>query len=201
MGGLDGGRAMSRWAKDSLAKHRTALSFGAVLALLGAGCLVPASSATADESQAKTYAGIQSDVSYTVYRPSTTLGLQRTDLTTVPCNGLDVMTSATFGVEGGSAGWINLQESQRGGCVDGTDGIAAYTTFPVKGGTATVKGECAEGSDCTSSTAAGVRRYAYTYVTIPASGDVAATFVAVYTARLTLKQIKRFVRGLVPAAG
>ncbi|MDD2858789.1 MAG: hypothetical protein PHU75_08960 [Candidatus Nanopelagicales bacterium] len=111
------------------------------------------------------------------------------------------MTNATYGVEGARGGWIELQESQRGGCVDGTDGIAKYTTFQVKGATATVKGECAEGSSCTTSSAAGVRRYAYTSVMIPATGDFARTFIAVATTGLDVPQIRRFISGLVPAVG
>jgi hypothetical protein len=156
--------------------------------------------ADAVEHHPKSYADIQSTVHYTVYRPSTTLSLARTSLTTQPCNGLDEMTSATYGVEGAAGGSITLQESQRGGCVDGTDGIAKYTTFKVRGATATVRGECTEGTSCTSSTAAGVRHYAYTSVRLPAAAGFSSTLVGVYTTGIDLPKIKRFISGLVPAA-
>jgi hypothetical protein len=77
-------------------------------------------------------------------------------------------------------------------------GPAAIST--VRGANATVLGDCAgTATTCRSATRAGVRRGAYATVTLPSGGDgLSSIFVEVYSAEFTLKQIKAFIRSLVP---
>jgi hypothetical protein len=64
-----------------------------------------------------------------------------------------------------------------------------------------VYGECAGGrATCDRSTPAGVKRQAYTTVTLPGSAvRPTQTYVEVYSQQVTLAQLREFIRGLVPA--
>lgn len=164
-------------------------------ALLAFSVAPPAAAAPAPPSPAA-YAAMQSRVDYTVYRPAITFNIPMTEFTTVPCSNGEDMTSSVYGVQLRPSRSITLQQSERDGCIDGTDGIARHSSFVVTGAKATIFGECDEGSDCTSSTAKGVRRYAYTTVTLPGQAGHATTHIGVYTTSLGVAQIKLFVRGL-----
>ena len=145
------------------------------------------------------YEKAQVGLTYTVYRPSVTGGLPRTSFALNGCApGRDEMINVDYGDQSRGR-WIGLTESQRG-CVDGPDGVGPAATFAVRGATATVLGDCpGERSTCASATRAGVKRGAYTTVTLPSGGDgLSPTLVEVYTAGFTLAQVKAVVRGLAP---
>ena len=76
-----------------------------------------------------------------------------------------------------------------------------YLQFKVKGATATIKGSCkGQESSCSKSNPARLRKGSgYTTVTLPAgSSALKSTFVEVYTAGMSVKDIKEFVSGLEP---
>ena len=146
------------------------------------------------------YESAQVGLTYTVYEPSRTLGLTRSDFELEDCApGRDEQINADYGREG-EGRWIQLNQSQEG-CQDGPDGVGPTATFSVRGATATVMGDCpGQASTCSKATRAGARRGAYTTVTLPSAGDgLSATYVEVYSARVPLWRIKAFIRGLVPA--
>ncbi len=168
----------------------TVLTAGALLAL------APAVQAAPDGPG--TYAQVQVGVDYTVYRPTATFGIPRTDFQTYDCGtGGDDLLSVQYGRQGHGR-WIQVLESQRG-CTDGPDGVGPASTFTVDGAKATIMGDCAgQMSTCASSTPAGVKRGAYVTVTLPGQQPWSSTYVEVYTAGLTTAQIRQFVRGLAP---
>lgn len=99
-----------------------------------------------------------------------------------------------------NSGWINLNESQTG-CEDGPDGVGPVAKFTVNGATATIMGSCkGQKSICSKSNPALLRKGSgYTTVTLPAgSSGLKPTFVEVYTAGMSVKDIKEFVSGLEP---
>jgi len=173
----------------------------ATLALLGSvlmGVAAAAPAAAAADGPGR-FAQAQVGLDYTVYRPTTTLGLKRSSFQLFICGTGDESISADYGSQTArTSRWIGLAESARP-CEDGPDGVATATTFRVRGATATVAGDCpGQMSTCTGSRTS-VRRGAYTTVTLPSGGDgLSSTFVEVYTQAITLKQLKAFVRGLVP---
>jgi hypothetical protein len=176
---------------------RRSLTFTAfsVLALLATG-VAPSSAADGPGK----YESAQVGLTYTVYKPTDTLGIKRTGFQLNGCGvGVDEQINAYYGRQG-KGSWIGLNESQKG-CEDGPDGVGPAATFTVRGAKAKVRGDCpGMASTCRSATRAGVRRGAYTTVTLPSGGDgLSPTYVEVYSANVTLKQLKAFVRGLMPA--
>lgn len=164
---------------------------------------VPAVAAD-DPPSRQRYERVQNSVDYTVYAPSTSFGLPRTDFQKFGCGtGRDDAISASYGSQAKLTDqWIGLSESPgTTGCTDGPDGVGLVTTFRANGVKVTVYGACAKGAaTCRSSTPALAGRQAYTVATLPGSADrPTTTFVEVYTQALTLAQIKEFVRGLAPA--
>lgn len=142
---------------------------------------------------------MQVGVDYTVYRPTVTFGIARTDFQGYDCStGGDEQLSVQYGRQG-KGRWIQMLESAKG-CGDGPDGVGPASTFMVDGVKATVMGDCpGQASTCTSATNAGVKRGAYVTVTMPGKSPWSSTFVEIYTAGLTTGQIRQFARGLEPA--
>jgi hypothetical protein len=141
-------------------------------------------------------------LTYTVYAPTTTIDLKSSSFQLIDCGGgKDEQLIASFGSQMSNSGWINLNESQNG-CLDGPDGVGLVTKFKVKGATATIMGSCkGQVSSCSRSTPTLLRQGSgYTTVTLPAgSSALESTFVEVYTAGMSVKDIKEFVRGLEPS--
>ena len=146
------------------------------------------------------YQSAQVGLTYTVYKPSDTVGLKRTSFELNGCwpDG-DDQINAEYGRQGKGA-WIGINESPQP-CQDGPDEVGPAGSFTVRGTTARVAGQCPGSTPtCKSATRAGVRRNAYTTVTLPSGGaGLAPTYVEVYSQGLSYAQIKEFVRGLVPA--
>lgn len=169
-----------------------------VLAAALAGVVLAAPPSTAAEGPNR-FERAQVGLTYTVYQPKQTAGLPRTSFALDYCApGRDELLTVAYGSQ--SAGrWINVLQSQRG-CVDGPDSVGPAATFTVRGATATVLGDCAgEAPTCDSATRAGVRRGAYTTVTLPSGGPgLGSTYVEVYTEGLSLAEIRTFVRSLTP---
>ncbi len=147
-----------------------------------------------------TYEGAQVGLTYTVYEPSNTLGMPQSSFQLNGCApGKDEQINSSYGRQG-KARSIAMTQSQTG-CEDGPDGVGKAATFTVDGATATVMGDCqGSTSTCAKATKAGVRRSAYTTVTLPSGGSgLGSTFVEVYSEGLSIAQIRTFVRGLKPA--
>lgn len=162
-------------------------------------CLLPTSAANAADGPTR-WEKAQLGLTYTVCRPSGTLGLPRTSFQLVACgSGRDSMVSSAYGRQGAGRS-LTIQESQKG-CLDGPDGVGPAGAFTVRGARATVLGSCAtETATCPSAMSAGVRRSAYITVTLPSGGNgLGTTFVEVYSQGLSLAQITTVVRSLVPA--
>lgn len=161
---------------------------------------VTASAVPAGDVADGPYERVQATVSWTVYAPTVTYGLPRSGFQRIPCPGTEAGISVDYGSQATrSSRWIGLNEYDGRPCLDGPDGVTRYTTFWVRGAKAVVNGDCAnDRPTCASTTAALVEQGAYTTVTLPGSRGRSATFVEVYTQNLTLADIKRFVRGLVP---
>ncbi|MCX6433325.1 MAG: hypothetical protein NTX29_11220 [Actinobacteria bacterium] len=180
--------------------------FGVAALIVGCGALATGSSAHAADGSPDLgrYQRVQPRVDYTVYGPTTSFGLPRTSFQVNSCGGgrSDFIT-ADYGKQAtATSPWLSLQESPGSdGCVDGPDGVGPAATFTVNGARAHVLGSCAGGkSTCAHSTAALVKKQAYTIVTLPGSADrPTKTHVEVYSQAMTLAQIKAFIRGLVPA--
>ena len=170
------------------------LSAAAVVAV---GAAAPSIAANGPDK----YEGAQVGLTYTVYAPSFTAGLKQTGFELNGCMaGMDEQINANYGSQATSTSkWIGLNESQMA-CQDGPDGVGPAATFTVKGAKATVMGACAGGkSTCPKSDAAGVKKSAFTTVTLPAGGaGLSKTYVEIYSQGVTLAQIKAFVRGLKP---
>ena len=178
---------------------RRACSTLALLVVASVLSLLPLAPADAADGPGR-WEKAQVGLTYTVYRPSTTVGLARTGFQLMSCApGRDDMVIARYGRDTSKRS-ISIQESQRG-CVDGPDGVGPAGTFTVRGAKATVLGSCGPNrGTCPSSTPAGVRRSAYTTVTLPSGGaGLGSTFVELYTEGLSLAEITTVVRGLVPA--
>ncbi len=162
----------------------------------GAAALTLAVAAPA-HAASDTYEGAQVGLTYTVYAPSNTLGMPQSTFQLNACApGKDEQINSSYGRQG-KARSVSMVESQTG-CEDGPDGVGKAATFVVDGATATVMGDC-QGSTsyCAKATKAGVRRSAYTTVTLPSAGSgLSSTFVEVYSEGLSLAQIRTFVRGL-----
>ena len=175
------------------------------LSLLAATGLAAAALATSPIASAATnpakYEKAQVGLTYTVYAPTTTIDLTSSSFQLIDCGGgNDEQLVASFGSQMSNSGWINLNESQTG-CEDGPDGVGLVTKFKVKGATATIKGSCkGQVSSCSKSNPARLRKGSgYTTVTLPAgSSALESTFVEVYTAGMSVKDIKEFVSGLEP---
>lgn len=169
------------------------------LSTLLACASLPLAAGPAFASNSGTIAGMQVGVNYSVYAPTTTLGLSQTDFTTFPCPGQDEGFVADFGQQGRGRNF-SLQESAKP-CLDGPDGVGPVTTITVKGATATIMGQCAgsQGS-CSSATRAGLLKNGYTTVTLPSAPgtSLTSTTVALYTQGYTVKQIRRILAGLAP---
>lgn len=147
-----------------------------------------------------TYEGAQVGLTYTVYEPSNTLGMPQSSFGLNDCAASkDEQINSAYGRQG-KARSISMTQSQTG-CEDGPDGVGKAGAFSVNGATATVMGACSgTASTCTKATKAGVRRSAYTTVTLPSGGaGLGTTFVEVYSEGLSLAQIRTFVRGLKAA--
>ncbi|GDX32674.1 hypothetical protein LBMAG15_16090 [Actinomycetes bacterium] len=170
------------------------LAAGVAAAALGAG---PASAAV---NPAK-YEQAQVGLTYTVYKPTTSIDLKTSSFQLTDCGGgKDEQINASFGSQMSNKGWISLTESQTG-CEDGPDGVGPVTTFTIDGATATIMGSCKGGkSTCTKSNPAQLRKgQGYTTVTLPAgSSALKSTFVEVYTDGMSVKEIKAFFAGLKP---
>jgi hypothetical protein len=172
------------------------------IALLSVGVAVAAfvTPAGAVDNAAK-YDQAQVGLTYTVYVPTTSLGLKATSFQLVGCGkGKDEQINASYGSQMSNQGWISLSESNTS-CTDGPDGVGPVTTFTVRGATVTIMGSCRGGkSTCTKSTRALLRKgQGYTTVTLPAGdSSLKSTFVEVYTDGMSVKDIKKFVTGLKP---
>ncbi len=172
------------------------------IALLSVGVAVAAfvTPAGAVDNAAK-YDQAQVGLTYTVYVPTTSLGLKATSFQLVGCGkGKDEQINASYGSQMSNEGWISLSESNTS-CTDGPDGVGPVTTFTVGGATVTIMGSCRGGkSTCTKSTRALLRKgQGYTTVTLPAGdSSLKSTFVEVYTDGMSVKDIKKFVTGLKP---
>jgi hypothetical protein len=172
------------------------------IALLSVGVAVAAfvTPAGAVDNAAK-YDQAQVGLTYTVYVPTTSLGLKATSFQLVGCGkGKDEQINASYGSQMSNEGWISLSESNTS-CTDGPDGVGPVTTFTVRGATVTIMGSCRGGkSTCTKSTRALLRKgQGYTTVTLPAGdSSLKSTFVEVYTDGMSVKDIKKFVTGLKP---
>jgi hypothetical protein len=184
-------------------KARTALSilaFAGIAAAVLAGASAGASAPSVDPNLAK-FEKAQVGLTYTVYAPSTSINLTSTSFQLVGCAvGKDDQINASYGSQMSNRGWISISEAQSS-CDDGPDGVGPLTTFSVKGATATVMGSCKGGkSTCSKSNRALLRKgQGYTTVTLPASGaGLQPTFIEVYSANMSLKEIRAFVRGLQP---
>jgi hypothetical protein len=184
-------------------KSRTALSLLAsaciaagALAIAPAGAIAP----SADPSPAK-FEKAQVGLTYTVYAPSTSINLKNTSFQIMVCApGKDESIYADYGSQMSNRGWISISESPAP-CEDGPDEVGPVATFPVKGATATVMGSCKGGkSTCSKSNRTLLRKgQGYTTVTLPAGGaGLQPTFIEVYSANMSLAEIKAFVRGLQP---
>ena len=175
------------------------------LSLLAAAGLAATALATSPVASAATnpakYERAQVGLTYTVYAPTTSIELKSSSFQLIDCGGgKDEQLIASFGSQMSNSGWINLNESQTG-CLDGPDGVGLVTKFKVKGATATIKGSCkGQESSCSKSNPARLRKGSgYTTVTLPAgSSALKSTFVEVYTAGMSVKDIKAFVTGLKP---
>ncbi len=184
-------------------KARTALSllaFAGIAVAALAGAPAGASATSANPKVAK-FEKAQVGLTYTVYAPSTSINLTSTSFELVGCAvGKDEQINASYGSQMSNRGWISISESQSG-CEDGPDGVGRVTTFTVDGATATVMGSCGGGkSTCSKSNRALLRKgQGYTTVTLPASGSgLQPTYIEVYSANISLKEIRAFVRGLQP---
>ena len=175
------------------------------LSLLAAAGLAATALATSPVASAATnpakYERAQVGLTYTVYAPTTSIELKSSSFQLIDCGGgKDEQLIASFGSQMSDSGWINLNESQTG-CEDGPDGVGLVTKFKVQGATATIMGSCKGGkSTCTKSNRTLLRQGSgYTTVTLPAgSSALKSTFVEVYTAGMSVKDIKEFVSGLEP---
>jgi len=160
--------------------------------------LVPIGSASAADG-AEAWKKAQAKVEYTVYRPGYTAGLSRSFFRVYPtCSqGGDPLVQIEYGSQNGNR-FIGIGQSQRW-CLDVPDQHGPAGTFSVRGAKATVLGRCIpEPGECSAATRAGVRQSATTSVTMPASGGKGTTYVVVGTMGLTLAEIKKVVRSLVP---
>ena len=172
------------------------------IALLSVGVAVAAfvTPAGAVDNVAK-YDQAQVGLTYTVYVPTTSLGLKATSFQLIGCGkGKDEQINASYGSQMSNEGWISLSESNTS-CTDGPDGVGPVTKFTVRGATVTIMGSCRGGkSTCTKSTPALLRKgQGYTTVTLPAGdSSLKSTFVEVYTDGMSVKDIKKFVTGLKP---
>lgn len=167
-----------------------------------------AAPASAEVNPAK-FDQAQVGLTYTVYVPTTALGLKATSFQLTDCGPgpggkeRDAQIDAAFGkdwIGGGNKGSIAIAESYTG-CFDGPDEVGLVTTFTAHGATATIFGSCKGGkSTCTKSTPALLRKgQGYTTVTLPAvSSALKSTYVEVYTTKMSVKDIKKFVTGLEP---
>ena len=175
------------------------------LSLLAAAGLAAAALATSPIASAATnpakYEKAQVGLTYTVYAPTTSIELKSSSFQLIDCGGgKDEQLIASFGSQMSNSGWINLNESQTG-CLDGPDGVGLVSKFKVKGAAATIMGSCkGQESSCSKSNPARLRKGSgYTTVTLPAgSSALKSTFVEVYTAGMSVKDIKEFVSGLEP---
>ena len=177
--------------------RRTLTLVTAAVTLLALAPLAPAGASGSPNRWENAQVGL----TYTGYRPTTTLGLARSQFQLNDCGqGRDEMLNVSYGSQQAQR-WIGITESQRG-CVDGPDGVGPAGTFTVRGATATILGDCPGGrASCSTATGAGVRRSAYTTVTLPSGGaGLGSTFVEVYTQGLSKAQIAQVVRGLVSAS-
>jgi hypothetical protein len=182
-------------------KTCTALSllvFASIAAAALAGAPAGASAPKAKPNPAK-FEKAQVGLTYTVYAPSTSINLTSTSFQLVSCAvGKDDQINASYGSQMSNRGWISISEAQSS-CEDGPDGVGPLTTFSVKGATATVMGSCKGGkSTCSQSNRTLLRKgQGYTTVTLPAGGaGLQPTFIEVYSANMSLQEIRTFVRGL-----
>ena len=182
---------------------RRNLTFLAATALSAAAVVgaIPAAHAAEDP-----FLHAQVGLTYTVYEPQKALGLKmgaahQTGFQLQDCAGSDEQVDAVYG------GRLNAQHEVVGrsftlleslkGCEDGPDGVGPAGTFTALGATATVMGSCAGGkSTCSSATKQGVRKQAYTTVTLPAASGLKPTFVELYTTGLSFAQIRTIVGSL-----
>jgi hypothetical protein len=181
----------------------------ALLGILMAGALtagVVATPAIAAEQPAgfARFEKAQAKRKFVVYAPTTTLELPLSSFTSYACgNPAGPSLSAAFGSQSTrTSTYIGLQESPgTSPCTDGPDGVGPAATFTYEGAKVQVYGECAGGrATCDRSTPAGVKRQAYTTVTLPGSAvRPTQTYVEVYSQQVTLAQLREFIRGLVPA--
>jgi hypothetical protein len=184
-------------------KIRTALSllaFASIAAAALAGAPAGASAPSAKPNPAK-FEKAQVGLTYTVYAPSTSINLENTSFQIMSsCPGKDDSIYASYGSQMSNRGWISITEAPSS-CEDGPDEVGPVATFPVKGATATVMGSCKGGkSTCSKSNRTLLRTgQGYTTVTLPSGGaGLQPTYVEVYSANMSLAEIRTFVRGLQP---
>ena len=189
--------------KASTAVARVLVTSSVLLAGVAAGAAGAPASAAEQPAGFERFGKAQATREFVVYAPTTTLGLPLTSFTSNACgNPGGPQLSAEFGSEATSGRpSLQLSESPAPGCVDGPDGVGPAATFTFEGAKVTVYGECANGrSTCARSTAAGVKRQAYTTVTLPGSAvRPTPTLVELYSSGVSIAKIRAFIRGLVPA--
>ena len=173
------------------------------------GLAASPASATHDSTGMRHYVKAQASRDFTVYAPTATMDLSQTSFQSVPCAGSSGKgISSDYGSQGsGDSPWIGLQESPgKGGCVDGPDGIARtpVATFRVNGAKVTVGGRCPnidKQSICEKSSPALFKTSGYTTVTLPGSAArPIPTYIEIYSQQMSVDEIRRFVRSLVPVS-
>lgn len=152
------------------------------------------------------WSGYQSQVTYTVYKPSVTFGLDRDKLTiNQACSvGVPRQVKTVHAVYRGSGGkLIKVYEiNESVDCLPpGGGAMVQYVpakTFTVQGGagTATLWMDCETALQCEFPSDALIKSLgAWVMVTLQADSTHFGTHAYVYTKNLSYKKIKKFVRG------
>ena len=172
------------------------------MTILGALALAAAPAAGAAENP---YATAQTKAQYTVYQPMQTIGLAMNAGTAgftsyAMCSTGGPLIIARYGSQTRPGKGFSVQESLKG-CLDGPDEIGPYGTVMVGSAKATIGGMCpGQRPTCPKASVGGVRRQAYTTVTLPAANGHQSTLIELYSTGLGPRQIAEILRGLAPVA-
>lgn len=151
--------------------------------------------AQAKTPQPKTYAQAQDMVAFTVYAPKTTFGLKRSAFSLNGCGQLNFLNAGYGRQTSSNSTWLSFNQSAKP-CTDGPDGVGPAATVKVHGVKAVILGACTgEASTCKKATAAGVKRTAFTEVTLPGFQRT-PTYVQLYTQGLSIAQITVFLKDM-----
>jgi hypothetical protein len=162
-------------------------------------CLAPVASAAPNP-----FVEFQKTVPYQIYQPTNTVGLNpnaRQPNLHVPCGGTqpDEML-VQYGKDNKSPNF-SLGQGQGDGCQDPPSGSGegVFATFKAFGQTVEVMTSCEPRPTCKKLTSADLKKSGFTTVNLP-NGSKTGTHIEIYSAGLTLEQIKTLIKGLRPVA-